>query len=402
MIVGDANEGGEPEKNQVDVAYFTDPTGACFFGDSTVCPTEDMAVDFDLDCLGDMQVARLPLSHRWKVARAVENFLNKVNVSVPTDRALFAVGDVELDGNSPEGLAELMEDLISEFQAGGYEIRYMKDSDYELNDCLHRQLDMADSLNEGVDIVVNMGTVSNRSRLGGDFICDVCVPPWLMVWLDDSGPRPFAFFGPTCDIADFDRDNPFYDPTLAEKFLCNESQKPAAVAWISHGRGNWVTWHKIYAEEFVDWLFSGEAIDLLDCFWKAKTSCWVKHPEMHSYLRSLFYLGWPVAVRGTCTSEVDEEPSAPIDLTLAASPSPSPSGVDLRFRLPLPGRVRIEVFDVRGRRVIVLADRRFDGGWQRARWTGRNASGKRAAPGMYFARVSTETQSVTAKMILIR
>lgn len=402
LIVGDANKGGEPEKNQVEVVYFYDPSGACYFGNPNSCATEDVTVDFDFDNLGDFQVARLPLTHRWKVARAVENFLNRVDVTVPTDRALFAVGDVELEGNSPEGLPELMDNLISQFEANGFETRYMRDSDYDFEDMETRQLDMADSLDEGVDILVNIGVVSSRWRLGGDFMCEVCDPTWTMSWLDDTGPRPFVLFAPTCDLADFDRDNPTYENPLAEQFLYNDPQKPAAVAWISHGRGNWKTYHILFAEEFVHELFSGDATDLLDCYWKSKRGCWAKYPEMRDFLRGLFYLGWPVTLRGTCTVGVDDYRVRPAILQLAASPTPAVSGVTLRFGLPRAGRVRVEVFDVRGRRVIVLADGRYDAGWQQVRWSGRNADGRPVAPAMYFARIETQKQTATTKIILMK
>ena len=123
---------------------------------------------------------------------------------------------------------------------------------------------------------------------------------------------------------------------------------------------------------------------------------------MRNYLRGLFYLGWPVTLRGTCTSGLGDEPTVPVRLTLMVSPSPTVSGVTLRFGLPRSGHVRIEVFDVRGRRVTVLADGRYDAGWQRATWSGRNAAGKRVAPGMYFARVATDRQAATSKFVLMR
>ncbi len=402
LIVGDANEGGEPAKNQVGVEYFSDATGACYFGNSTVCPSEDAIADFNGDHLGDMQVARLPLGHRWKVARAVDIFLSKVSGTQPTDRALLTVGDYEWEGSTPEGLVELMGELKCRFEANGYETRDMRESSYGRYDYLTKQLDTADSLNEGIDIMVNMGTISNRNRIGGDFIQKADVPKWDMAWLDDSGPRPFVFFGPGCDMADFDRNNPYYDPILAELFLRNEPAKPAAVAWISHGRGNWGTWHRVFAEEFVDWLFSGHVIDVLDCYWKTKWDCWVKYPEMHNFLRSMFYLGWPVSIRGTCQAGVGEAAGVPGVAKLLVSPNPSRSGGLLRFGLPAGERVRLEVFDVRGRSVIVLADGQYDPGWHTARWAGLDSQGARVAPGVYFARLVTGKKSVTAKIVLLQ
>jgi hypothetical protein len=401
LIVGDANEAGEPEKNQVGVGYFTDPTGACHFGDATQCPTEDAALDFDNDGLADMDVARLPLTHAWKVSAAVENFLSKVNEAEATDRAVFTVGDLEWQGISPVGLPELMTELMATFEANGYDVRYMKESDYSIYNRESRQLDMADTLDEGVDIVVNIGTLSNRSRIAGDFIQKVNSPHWDMAWLDDSGPRPFVFFGPSCDIADFDRDNPTYDPILAEMFLCNQPDKAAAVAWISHGRGNWGSWYRLFAEEFTGWLFSGETVDVLDSFWRTKRSCWVKYPEMRNFLRSLFYLGWPVRIRGNCEAGADVESGAAAELSLQVFPNPARHGATVRFGLPGEGDVQVAVYDVRGRRVAEVARGRHKAGWHNVEWQGRHAGGERVGPGVYFVRLSINGCSTSKKVLLV-
>ncbi len=399
LIVGDANEGGEPEKNQVDLGYFTDPTGACFFDpDPTWCPTEDEAADFDQDGLADMQLARLPVTSATKIALAVENYLNKV-ASEPTHRAVFTLGDVEWQGISPAGLPELMQDLMAEFSANGYQIRFMKESDEPLR--LERELAMADSLNEGVDIVVNTGAISNRSRIGGDYIQKVDFPVWNMDWLTEAGPRPFVFFGPGCDMADFDRDNPVYDPILAEMFLCNDPMKPAAVAWISTGRGNWSSWHRLFAREFTSWLFSGEAHDLLDCFWLTKRACWQQYPGMRSYLRTLFYLGWPVSIPGTCTSGVEKKkvPEVP---ALSIGPNPAIGTAAIRFALPHRQAVSVKIYDVAGRCVTTISEETYEPGWHTLIWSLRASSGNRVAPGMYFVRLNTEVTSISRKLIVER
>ena len=401
LIVGDANEGGEPEKNQVDLGYFIDPTGACYFDpDPYWCPTEDEAADFDHDGLADMQLARLPVTSATKIALAVQNFLNKVG-SEPTHRALFTLGDLARAGISPQGLPELMSDLINAFKTHGYQILYMKDSDYPYYNWETRQLDMADSLSLGVDIVINTGAVSNRSKIGGYFIQKVSDPPWDMDWLTDIGPRPFVFFGPGCDMADFDRDNPVYDPILAEMFLCNEPTKPAAVAWISHGRGNWSSWHRLFAREFTAWLFSGEARDLLDCFWLTKRSCWQQYPEMRNYLKSLFYLGWPVSIPGTCSAGT-KPPTTPQKLALLINPNPANSAVTLKFAVPRKQKVNLKIYDVTGRLVSQLLDETLQAGWHTFIWTQRDSHGSRVAPGVYFAHLATPNQTATRKIIILR
>jgi len=393
--------GGEPEKNQVDLAYYHDPTGACFFDpDPYRCPTEDETADFDYDGLAEMQLARLPVTRAAKVALAVQNYLNKVS-SQPTYRALFTLGDIEWQGVSPEGLPGLMQSLIDQFRAGGYEIRYMRESDYPLYERLTRQLAMADSLNEGVDIVVNMGSVSNRSRIGGDFIQKVERDPWDMDWLDNLGPKPFVFFGPGCGMADFDRDNPAYDPILAEMFLCNDPMKPAAVAWISSGRGHWSTWHRLFAEEFVAWLLSGEARDLLDCFWLTKRSCWRQYPEMRNYLKSVFYLGWPVSVPGTCHAGTKQR-GLPSRAGLMLAPNPASNLVTIEFSLPREEEASVGIYDARGRLVVEILDDILDAGRHTIMWTRRNSRGLEVAPGVYFARLATPSQTVTKKVLIVR
>ncbi len=402
LIFGDANEGGEPEKNQVSVGYFRDHSGGCFFDpDPTRCPTEDEVADFDNDGLADMQVARLPVTDAWKVAIAVENFLNKVSME-PTNRAVFTLGDEEWQGISSEGLPELMEELKAEFIANGYEVRYMKESDEPLR--LMRELAMADTLNEGVDIVINTGTVSNRSRIGGDFIQKVDSPVWDMDWLTDDGPRPFVFFGPGCDMADFDRDNPVRDPILAEMFLCNDPMKPAAVAWISHGRGNWSSWHKVFAREFVAWLFSGEARDLLDCFWLAKRACWQRYPGMRNYLRSLFYLGWPVKIPGVCESGIDDgrRDESGGRYGLWVDESPAVRRVQVGFELPQHQHVTLSVYDVLGRMVVRLIDDGYSAGKHKVVWTGLDSGGKCVAPGLYFLYLRAGDYERVEKVIYLR
>jgi hypothetical protein len=332
----------------------------------------------------------------------VENFLNKVDGSSPTDRAIFTLGDLEWQGVSPESLPELMLDLMATFEANGYDLRYMKESNYSIYNVETRQLDMADSLNEGVDIIVNMGTLSNRSRLAGDFIQKVISPVWDMDWLDDSGPRPFVFFGPCCDMGDFDRDNAVYDPTLADMFLSNEPEKPSAVAWISQGRGHWATWYRVFAEEFVNWLFSGETVDVLDCFWKAKRSCWTKYPSMRDFLRSAFYLGWPVRIRGNCEAGVEVEGDLPAQVSLVVYPNPGIDGATVRFGLPVGGHVRVAVYDVMGRCVTEAAEGRYEAGWHSVVWRGRNTSGERVCPGVHFVRLSMGERETTRKVLLVQ
>jgi len=84
------------------------------------------------------------------------------------------------------------------------------------------------------------------------------------------------------------------------------------------------------------------------------------------------------------------------------SPNPFGSGgTVMQYQMPAQGEVRIELFDVRGRRVRAWGETARMGP-NLARWNGRDADGREVPSGMYFYRISTGKQSMTRKMLLQR
>jgi len=75
----------------------------------------------------------------------------------------------------------------------------------------------------------------------------------------------------------------------------------------------------------------------------------------------------------------------------AAFPNPFLAGTSLRFSLESPAsEVRIDVFDVAGRKVSTILDRPLPRGTHIAGWASRDAAGRRVAPGTYFARLTVD------------
>ena len=60
----------------------------------------------------------------------------------------------------------------------------------------------------------------------------------------------------------------------------------------------------------------------------------------------------------------------------------------MSFTLPAPGRTRVEVFDLLGRRVATLHDARLPAGLHRVPWDGRRDDATRIAAGVYVVRVT--------------
>lgn len=83
-------------------------------------------------------------------------------------------------------------------------------------------------------------------------------------------------------------------------------------------------------------------------------------------------------------------------------PNPFNPYTRIRFGLHEPGRVLLEIFDVKGALVATLADRQYESGTYEIVWDGTNAAGHRAASGLYFYHLRTGADNFTRKMILLR
>jgi hypothetical protein len=78
-----------------------------------------------------------------------------------------------------------------------------------------------------------------------------------------------------------------------------------------------------------------------------------------------------------------------------------PDAAGFRFRVPAAGRVELEVFDLRGRRIARVASGFRSAGWHRVPWSRVDDRGARIAAGVYLARMRTLAGD-TERKILIR
>lgn len=88
--------------------------------------------------------------------------------------------------------------------------------------------------------------------------------------------------------------------------------------------------------------------------------------------------------------------------TLGAFPNPFNPTTEFRFSLPEDSHVMLDVYNVGGRRVVTLADRRFAAGEHTVRWDGRGASGRLVANGVYFCRLQAAGTEVTTKVLMLK
>lgn len=83
-------------------------------------------------------------------------------------------------------------------------------------------------------------------------------------------------------------------------------------------------------------------------------------------------------------------------------PNPFNPATELVFDLAEAGNARLEVYDVRGRRVKQLADGYFQPGRHRLQWDARDAGARPVAAGIYWACLTTAARMDTHKMMVLR
>ncbi len=73
----------------------------------------------------------------------------------------------------------------------------------------------------------------------------------------------------------------------------------------------------------------------------------------------------------------------------------------IRFDLPTRSRVRLEVFDIQGRRVRTLADGDYAAGFQSLQWDQRDEAGNSMRAGVYLYRMEAGSFQAKKRMVLL-
>jgi hypothetical protein len=74
----------------------------------------------------------------------------------------------------------------------------------------------------------------------------------------------------------------------------------------------------------------------------------------------------------------------------------------ISYDLPTSADVKLEVFNLMGRKVTTLVDTRQEEGHHQVEWNSKNSSGQRVASGVYFYRLTADEFTTTKKMTLIK
>jgi hypothetical protein len=83
-----------------------------------------------------------------------------------------------------------------------------------------------------------------------------------------------------------------------------------------------------------------------------------------------------------------------------SEPNPVPGATTIRFDLPRAEYVRLEVFDLQGRRIVTLAEGRHEAGSHALEWRPK-AVVPRIAPGVYVYRLSAGPFYAQRKLVVL-
>ncbi|HFE63649.1 MAG TPA: T9SS type A sorting domain-containing protein [Caldithrix sp.] len=88
-------------------------------------------------------------------------------------------------------------------------------------------------------------------------------------------------------------------------------------------------------------------------------------------------------------------------------PNPFNPSTTISFDLPEESRVMLEIYDITGRKIRVLAEGRYPAGSHRVVWDGRDSNGQAVASGVYayrlrvFAPMGKAGRHVTTRKLLL-
>ena len=83
-------------------------------------------------------------------------------------------------------------------------------------------------------------------------------------------------------------------------------------------------------------------------------------------------------------------------------PNPFNPTTSFRFEIPAGSRVKVDIMNVQGRKVVTLADKNFAAGFHVLHWNGTDQDNQPVASGTYFYHVSSDDRRVSGKMLLMR
>ncbi len=128
-------------------------------------------------------------------------------------------------------------------------------------------------------------------------------------------------------------------------------------------------------------------------------------PGIHSYQLSALYGGVESPLTEPFVLDVvnvNEMDVPEVVMLVGNAPNPFNPSTTIRYAIPHSDHVKLEIFNVRGQKVVTLVDRNLRAGYHSATWQGLDQSGKHVSSGVYMYRLVTQDKTLSRKMLLLK
>ena len=400
--------GGQPEKDLIPTWTFSDTLprlqNTSYFTPYILADTPYS--DTDDDGIPDVVLTRWPVTTEEEVlsiSYKMQSYVDWGYPSAPCHSVLTCVGDLDHMDEGDGEYASRVTDTVMAAVPAGQDTAYIYESGYIYGS--DRNVATA-ALWNSVDpeLVLISSSYSNRSRPGNFFTRVGTGHPFHMDMLEEGFPA--VVFGFTCDTGDFARtEDPYYGEPVFHRFLVEENK--GAIAWIGPSLGSWERGNKVIGKYFVQELFSDLDRPVAESFLVAQQRTLQDFPDDEGLLNTVdmyVFLGHPLLRlygKPIITDVENDEVSDKVRLS-QNYPNPFNPITSIRFSLARKGHVNLSIYDVGGRKIKTLLDRRLEKGSHAVNWDGRNERGRRVASGVYFYRLEANEKTISRKMVLLK
>ncbi len=91
----------------------------------------------------------------------------------------------------------------------------------------------------------------------------------------------------------------------------------------------------------------------------------------------------------------------PISYAFNLYPNPFNKKTGINYALPQAAKIEIKVYDVSGRQVKTLVSEKFEPGYYKTHWYGKDDIGRTVSAGIYFIRMNTKEFESQHKVIFV-
>jgi hypothetical protein len=191
----------------------------------------------------------------------------------------------------------------------------------------------------------------------------------------------------------------FYDYVVVEGTSDGIHWLPVADGYDSREHADWEFYEQI-AEDGNANLYHQRVINLNDTFARGETILLRWRLYSDAYVERWGWAVDDVEIVSEGSTAAEDLPAA---FALAPNrPNPFNAATTISFDLPRPDRIRLEILDLRGRRVRILARGPHAAGPHSVVWDGRDERGEAAASGTYVYRLQTSERVLSRKMSLVK